>query len=83
MNVVKLLKKQIEAGKDVVMTDGNIISKEEIRKAMLKKYLTGVKAGEIATTVSFEAYLAENSGEYVSVQEVINFIEDNETEAAE
>lgn len=87
MNVIKMLNKQIEAGKDIVMSDGNIISKEEIRKAMLKKYLAGVKAGEIDTTVSFEAYLKENSGDYVTVQDVIDVIEkgfeDVEEDAAE
>lgn len=76
MNVVKLLKKQIENGKDIVMNDGNIISKAEIRKAMLKKYLQGIKVGDIDTAVSFEEYLKANSGEYVSVQEVVDFIED-------
>ena len=82
MNVVKMLKKQIENGKDIVMNDGNIISKDEIRKAMLKKYLAGVKSGEVAADVSFEAYLKENSGEYVSLQEVVDFIE-NKPEDAE
>lgn len=78
MNVVKLLKKQIEAGKEIVTNDGNIISKDDIRKAALKKYLAGVKAGEIDTAKSFEEYLKENGDAYVSVQEVIDFIEDKE-----
>lgn len=83
MNVVKMLKKQIENGKDIVMNDGNIISKAEIRKAMLKKYLAGVKTGEIAADVSFEAYLKENAGDYISLKEVIDFIENKDEENEE
>lgn len=78
MNIVKVLKKQIETGKDVMMNDGNIISKEEIRKATMKKYLAGVKSGEIPTDKSFEQYFAETGDSYVSVQEVIDFIENPE-----
>lgn len=81
MNVVKLLKKQIENGKDIVMNNGDIISKAEIRKTMLKTYLAGIKVGEIDTAKSFDEWLSENSGEYVSLQEVIDFIEDKEEAA--
>lgn len=75
MNIIKTLKKQVESGKDIVMKDGNIISKEDVRKAAMKNYLTGVKAGEIPTTKSFDDYFAEANDACVTVKDVIEFIE--------
>lgn len=54
--------------------EGNIISKDDIRKVAMKRYLAGVKDGTISTDTSFEAYLAENSGSDVTVEEIIEFI---------
>lgn len=44
MNIVKMLEKQKENGKDIILADGNIISKDEIKKANLKTYLAGLKS---------------------------------------
>lgn len=87
MNIVKVLKKQIESGKTIVMPSGDIISEEEIKKTAMKEYLAGVKSGEISTDISFSQYLAETGDSYANVQEVIDFIEnpngEDEEDAAE
>ena len=36
MNIVRVLNKQKENGKEIILADGNIISKDEIRKAYKK-----------------------------------------------
>lgn len=83
MNIIKVLKKHIETGKTIVMTNGNIVSEEEIRKTAMKEYLTGVKSGEIAADMSFEQYLCKASDLYASVQEIIDFIENSNDEDEE
>lgn len=83
MNIIKVLKKQIEAGKTIVMPSGDIISKEEIRKTVMKEYLAGVKSGEIPTDKSFEQYTAGTGDSYAGVQEVIDFIENHGDEDEE
>lgn len=82
MNIVKMLEKQIGAGKTIVTADGNIISKDDIRKVAMKQYLAGVKDGSIPTNKSFEEYLNENGGNNATVEEIIDFIK-NPTEAEE
>ena len=78
MNIVKLLKKQKENGKDIVLADGNIISKDEIKKAHLKAYLAGVKDGSISPSTSLDQYSEEAGNDYVEVDELIKFIEEGE-----
>ena len=77
MNIVKILNKQKEAGKEIVMQDGNIISKSEIDKANLKAYLAGIKSGEISPETSLKDYAASQSGNYVSIDDVIGYIQDD------
>lgn len=80
MNIVKLLKKQKENGKEIVMANGDIISKDEISKSNLKSYLAGIKDGSIKPDVSLAAYSEENSNDQVSVDELIDFIEGKDSE---
>lgn len=83
MNIIKLLKKQKESGKDIILADGNIISKNEINKARLKAYLAGVKDGSIAPTTSLDQYSKEAGDDFVTVDEMIKFIEEGLEEEAE
>ena len=84
MNIVKLLKKQKENGKDIILGDGNIISKDEIKKAQLKSYLAGVKDGSISPAMSLDAYCEEAGDDFVTVDEMIKYIEgEDDGEAAE
>lgn len=78
MNIVNALKKQNEAGKNIVTPDGNVISEDGIKKAAMKDYLAGLKAGEITSDISLDDYMKNNAEDYVSVQEIIDFIEGNE-----
>ena len=78
MNIINTLKKQNEAGKNIVTPDGNVISEDGIKKAAMKNYLAGLKAGEITSDVSLDDYMKNNAEDYVSVQEIIDFIEGNE-----
>lgn len=75
MNIVKMLNKQKENGKDIILADGNIISKDEIKKAHLKAYLAGVKDGSISPTMSLDQYSAEAGDDFVTIDEMIKFIE--------
>jgi hypothetical protein len=78
MNIVKMLNKQKEAGKEIVMADGNIISKDEINKANMKAYLAGIKSGEISSDVSLTAYAESQKDDYISIDDVIGYIEGKE-----
>lgn len=78
MNIVKMLNKQKEAGKEIVMPDGNIISKDDIYKANMKAYLAGIKSGEIDANTSLADYGKEHEGDYVSVDDVIGYIAGDE-----
>lgn len=74
MNVINMLKKQSEAGKNIIMPDGNVVSEDGIKKAAMKEYLAGVKDGTISPAISLDTWMKENISDYASVQEVINFI---------
>lgn len=78
MNIVKMLNKQKEAGKEIVMADGNIISKDEINKANMKAYLAGIKSGEISSDVSLAAYAKSQKDNYIGIDDVIGYIEGKE-----
>lgn len=78
MNIVKMLNKQKEAGKEIVMVDGNIISKDEINKANMKAYLAGIKSGEISSDVSLAAYTESQKDSYIGIDDVIGYIEGKE-----
>lgn len=78
MNIVKMLNKQKEAGKEIVMADGNIISKDEINKANMKVYLAGIKSGEISSDVSLAAYAESQKDSYIGIDDVIGYIEGKE-----
>lgn len=78
MNIINMLKKQNEAGKNIVTPDGNVISEDGIKKAAMKDYLAGLKAGEITSDISLDDYMKIHVEDYVSVQEIIDFIEGNE-----
>lgn len=78
MNIVKMLNKQKEAGKEIVMADGNIISKDEIQKANMKAYLAGIKSGEIAPDTSLTDYSKDREDDYVSIDDVIGYIAGDE-----
>lgn len=75
MNIVKVLKKQIEAGKTVILANGDAVKSEDISKSLMKSYLSGVKSGEIAEDKSFAEYQKEKSKDQLTIQEVIDFIE--------
>lgn len=81
MNIVKVLNKQKEAGKEIVLADGNIISKDEIQKTNMKSYLAGIKSGEIAPDTSLADYSKEHEGDYVSIDDVIGYIAGDEEAA--
>lgn len=74
MNIVKVLNKQIEAGKTVVLPNGDMVKSEDIDKSLMKDYLAGVKSGAISPEVSFKEYAAEKTATQLTVQEVINFV---------
>lgn len=78
MNIVKMLNKQKEAGKEIVMADGNIISKDEINKANMKAYLAGIKSGEISSDVSLATYAESQKDNYIGIDDVIGYIEGKE-----
>lgn len=78
MNIVKMLNKQKEAGKEIVMADGNIISKDEINKANMKAYLAGIKSGEISGSISLIDYAESQKDNYISIDDVIGYIEGKE-----
>lgn len=78
MNIVKMLNKQKEAGKEIVMADGNIISKDEINKANMKAYLAGIKSGEISGDISLIDYAESQKDNYISIDDVIGYIEGKE-----
>lgn len=67
MNIINMLKKQNEAGKNIVTPDGNVISEDGIKKAAMKDYLAGLKAGEITSDISLDDYMKNNAEDYVSV----------------
>lgn len=75
MNIVKVLKKQIQAGNTIMLANGDVVKPEEISKALLKSYIAGVKSGEIAADKSFADYQKEKNADQLTVQEVIDFIE--------
>lgn len=79
MNIVKMLNKQKEAGKEIVMADGNIISKDEIQKANMKAYLAGIKSGEIPADTSLADYSKDREDDYVIIDDVIGYIAGDET----
>lgn len=85
MNIVKMLEKQKENGKDIILADGNIISKDEIKKANLKTYLAGLKAGEISPSMSLDQYSAEAGDNFVTIDDMIDIIKNgiDEADAAE
>lgn len=74
MNIVKVLKKQIEAGNTVVLANGDMVKPEEIKKSLTKSYLAGVKSGEVSPETSLNDYIAEKNGDQVTIQDVIDFI---------
>lgn len=78
MNIVKMLNKQKEAGKEIVMADGNIISKDEIQKANMKAYLAGIKSGEIPADTSLADYSKEYESDHVRIDDVIGYIAGDE-----
>ena len=80
MNIVKLLNKQKENGKDIILADGNIISKDEIKKARLKAYLAGVKDGSVSPTTSLDQYSKDVGDDFVTIDEMIKFIEGEDEE---
>lgn len=75
MNITKMLKKQKENGKDIILADGNIISKDDIKKAHLKAYLAGVKDGSISPAMSLDQYSEQAGDDFVTIDEMIKFIE--------
>ena len=75
MNIVNMLKKQKEAGKNIVMSTGAVVSEDSIKKEATKNYLAGLKSGEISTSVSLDEYMKENAANCVTVDEVIEIIE--------
>jgi hypothetical protein len=80
MNIVKMLKKQIEAGRTVVMENGATVKPDEVNKPLMKDYLAGIKSGEISPDVSFNDYCAEHKTDLLTVQEIIDFVEGNDAE---
>lgn len=74
MNVVKVLEKQLAAGKDVIMADGAVVGKDEIRKAAMKQYLAGVKSGEISPAKSFDDYVNEMTQDVLPVEDAIAYL---------
>lgn len=78
MNIVKMLNKQKETGKEIVMADGNIISKDEIQKANMKAYIAGIKSGEIPADTSLADYSKEHESDHVSIDDVIGYIAGDE-----
>lgn len=77
MNIVKVLNKQKENGKEIILADGNIISKDEIRKANMKVYLAGIKSGEIDPETSLADYSSDHGDDYVSIDDVLAYIAGN------
>lgn len=75
MNIVNMLKKQKEAGKNIVMANGAVVSEDNLKKETTKNYLAGLKAGEIASSVSLDEYMKENSAASVTVDDIIEIIE--------
>ena len=80
MNIVKMLKKQIEAGRTVVLENGNTVKPEDVNKPLMKEYLAGMKAGTIGDDVSFKDYCENNKQEQLTVQEIIDFIQNPDSE---
>lgn len=78
MNIVKMLKKQIEAGRTVVLENGSTVKPDEVNKPLMKNYLAGIKDGTIGADVSFKDYCENNKKEQLTVQEIIDFIEGTE-----
>lgn len=76
MNIIKVLTKQKESGKTIVLTDGNIVSEEGIVKANMKEYLAGIKDGTIKPSTSLTEYSEQNSIEYLSIDDLISYIKD-------
>lgn len=83
MNVIKTLKKQIEVGNTLILADGTTVKPENANKALMKNYLAGIKDGSIGTDVSFKDYAANNQGDTLTVQELIDFIENGDEEPAD
>lgn len=81
MNIVSMLKKQIDAGKNVVMSNGAVVSVDNIKKEATKNYIAGLKAGEIAPSVSLDDYMKENTSNYVTAQDIIDIVENGIEEA--
>lgn len=83
MNIVKMLKKQIEAGRTVVLENGSTVKPEDVNKPLMKDYLAGIKSGKIGADVSFKDYCENNKKEQLTVQEIIDFIENPEEDTEE
>ena len=78
MNIITQLKKQIEIGKTVVLENGSTVRPEDTNKPLMKDYLAGIKAGTIGTDVSFKDYCENNKSDFLTVQEILDFIEGTE-----
>lgn len=77
MNIVKQLEKQITDGNTIVKENGDIVSLEKLQKVVLKEYNKDVKAGVInPMEKSFSEYFYDSVEEYLTVEEVLSFIED-------
>lgn len=75
MNIIKVLKNQIEKGNEYVDLEGNILSTEKIKKKSLKDYNTMIKSSDIDPyEKSFKEYFMDDIDEYLTVDCLIDFI---------
>lgn len=75
MNIIKSLQTQLEQGKNYIDFSGAILSGEKIEKNAKKQYANGIKSGEInPSEISFANFLATQTVDYLTVEELINYI---------
>lgn len=81
MNIIKSLQTQLEQGKNYIDFSGAILSGEKIEKNAKKQYANGIKSCEInPAEISFTNFLATQTADYLTVEELINYISGAEQE---
>ena len=81
MNIIKSLQTQLKQGKQYIDLYGNVISAEKIMNYIKKRYAKEIKSNEIdPEEISFKNYFEMATYNYLTVNELINYIAGTEQE---
>lgn len=71
-NIIDYLKRELVKGKEYIVKDGDIVSKEFVLNNIKKDYIKSIEDGSIDMTLSYSEYEEYHLAKAVKVDDILN-----------